>query len=147
MNYKWCRNNFSKWTFLFITEDIKLNTVIVEGGYMSGIPAKKHVQIKIHWLQKYSVPSVSTWWKHLFQQWLLRVFLGSSLSALHSEMVKSLPILHMKIALVLPSLMGIVDGLRSSSVDINVQLGSSQDFDYATQEHLFSSYSATPVWV
>ena len=28
----------------------QINTVIVEGGYMSGIPAKKHVQIKIHWL-------------------------------------------------------------------------------------------------
>ena len=40
MNYELCRINFSKWTFLFITEEIKLNTVIVEGGYMSGIPEK-----------------------------------------------------------------------------------------------------------
>ena len=40
---------FSKWTFLFITEEIKLNTVKIEGGYMSGIPVK-HVQIKLHWV-------------------------------------------------------------------------------------------------
>ena len=51
-------------------------------------------------------------------------------------MVKSLLILHVKIALVLPSLMGIVDGPQSSSLAmLNVQLGSSQDFDRATQEH------------
>jgi len=37
--------------FLFMTGEIKLNTVIVKGGYMSGIPAKnKRAQIKIHWL-------------------------------------------------------------------------------------------------
>ena len=64
--------------------------------------------------------------------------LGRSLAALYSEMVKSLPILHVKIALVLPSLMGIVDGLQSSSVTMNVKLGSRLDFDWATQEHLFS---------
>ena len=53
-------------------------------------------------------------------------------------MVKALPILHVKIAPVLPSLMGIVDGLRSSNLTINVHLGSSQDFNWATQEHLLS---------
>ena len=73
--------------------------------------------------------------------------LGRSLPALHSEMVTSLPILHVKIALVQPSLMEIVEGLRSSSLTINVKLGSSQDFDWATQEHIFSSYSDTPVWL
>ena len=73
--------------------------------------------------------------------------MGRSLPTLHSEMVKSLPILHVKIALVRPSLTGIVDGLQSSSLAINVNLGSSQDFDWATQEHLFSYYLATPVWL
>ena len=36
------------------------------------------------------------------------------------DMVKSLPIFHVKICLVLPSLMGIVDELQSSSLTINV---------------------------
>ena len=63
--------------------------------------------------------------------------MGRSLPVLHSEMVKSLPILHVKIALVLPSLMRIVDGLQSSSLTMNVQLGSSEDFDWDTEEHLF----------
>ena len=62
-------------------------------------------------------------------------------------MVKSLPIRHVKIVLVVESLMGIADGLQSSNLTINVQLGSSQDYDWATQEHLFSSYSAAPVWL
>ena len=57
-------------------------------------------------------------------------FGGRSLPALYNEMVKSLPILHVKIALVLPSLMVIVDGLKSSSLAMNVQLGSSQDFGW-----------------
>ena len=74
-------------------------------------------------------------------------FWGRSLPASYSEMVISLFILHVEIALVLPSLMGIVGGLQSSSLAINVKLGSSQDFDKATQEHSFSSYSATPVWL
>ena len=60
-----------------------------------------------------------------------------SLRALYSDIVKYLIILHVKIALVLPSLTGIVDGLQSSS----------QDLDWATQEHLFSSDSAAPVWL
>ena len=61
-------------------------------------------------------------------------FWGRSLPALHSEMVKSLPILHVKIALVLPSLMEIVvDGLQSSNLAINVKMGSSCGFDWATQ--------------
>ena len=64
--------------------------------------------------------------------------MGRSLLALHSEMVKSLPILNMKIALVLSSLMGFVDGLQSSSLAINIQLGSNQGFDWETQEHLLS---------
>ena len=34
--------------FLFITEEIKLNTVLVERGYISGTPAT-NVQIKMHW--------------------------------------------------------------------------------------------------
>ena len=41
-----------------------------------------------------------------------------------------------KIALVLTSLMEVVDGLQYSSLTINVQLGSSQDIHWATQEHL-----------
>ena len=41
-----CRNDFSKLTFLFITEEIKLNTIIVEGGYISGIPAKNMYKSK-----------------------------------------------------------------------------------------------------
>ena len=145
--YELCRNNFSKCTFLFITKVIKLNTVLVEWGYMSGTPVK-HVQIKIHWLYKYSEPlGVSWWWKKLLEQGLWWVFVVSSPQALHSEMVKSLSILHVKIARVLPSLMGIIDdGLQSSSIAVNVSLDSSQDFDWANQEHLFSSYSATPVW-
>ena len=73
--------------------------------------------------------------------------LGRYLPALYSEMVKFLSILHVKIALVLPSLMGIVDGLQSSSLTKNVQLGSSQDFHWTTQEHLFTSYSGTQVWL
>ena len=32
---------FPNYLFSFITEKIKLNTVIVEGSYMSGIPVKK----------------------------------------------------------------------------------------------------------
>ena len=52
-------------------------------------------------------------------------------------MVKFLPILHVKIARVLQSLMGIVDGMQSASLAINAQLGSSHDFDCATQEHFF----------
>ena len=32
--------------FLLITEEIKLNIVIVEGGYMSGIPAKNMYKSK-----------------------------------------------------------------------------------------------------
>ena len=52
-----CTNNFSTLTFLFITEEIKLNTAIVEGGYMSGIPAKnmllhqwpKHLKYARNW--------------------------------------------------------------------------------------------------
>ena len=40
MNYKLCRSNFSKFTFLFFSEEIKPNTVIVEGGYTSGIPTE-----------------------------------------------------------------------------------------------------------
>ena len=67
MNYKLCRNNFSKLTLLFITEGIKQNTAVVEGGDMAEIYAK-NVQIKINYLQRYSVPEVSTWWKHLLQQ-------------------------------------------------------------------------------
>ena len=74
-------------------------------------------------------------------------FGGKSPPALDSEMVKSLPIPHVKIALVLPSLMGIVDRLQSSCLVVNVQLGSSQDLDWITEEHLFSSYSATSVWL
>ena len=62
-------------------------------------------------------------------------------------MVKSLPVIHVKIALVLQNFMGIVNGLQSSSLTINVQLCSSQDFDWATQELLFSPHSATPVYV
>ena len=62
-------------------------------------------------------------------------------------MMKYLPILHVKIVLSLSSFIGIVDGLQSSSLTINVQLGLSQDFDWASQEHLFSSYSATPEWL
>ena len=60
---------------------------------------------------------------------------GRSRPAWHSDMVKSLLILHVKISLVLPSLMGIIDGLQSSHFAINVQLGLSQDFDWAAQEH------------
>ena len=132
--------------FLFITEMMKLNTVIVEGSYLSGIPVKTCTNQDSPVVKAFT-PYVSTWWKHLLQQWLLRVFLGRSPPALHSERVKPLPILQVKIVFVLPSLMGIVDGPRSSSLAINVPLGSSQDFDWATQEYLFSSYSATPVWI
>ena len=37
---------FQNECFIFITEDITLNTVIVEGGYMSGIPAKNMYKSK-----------------------------------------------------------------------------------------------------
>ena len=44
---------------------MKLNTVIVEGGYMSGIPAKKHVQIKIH-CKSIQPLRGQYWWKAPF---------------------------------------------------------------------------------
>ena len=113
---------------------------------MSGIAAKKQMQMKIHWLQKYSTPHVSTWWKHLLQQWLLWVFLGRSLPDLQWDgeiFICSSRENFSRSA----KFLEIVDGLKSSSLAINVQLSSSQDFDWATEEHLFSSYSATPVWL
>ena len=94
---------------------------------MSGIPAKnKSKFIGCKSIQPLrSVLGGSTFYSNDCYE----CFLGRSLAAFHSEMVKSLPILHVKIALVLPSLMGIVNGLQSSSLARNVNLGSSQDFE------------------
>ena len=44
MNY--VETIFPNELFLFITEEIKQNTVIDEGGYMSGIPAKNMYKSK-----------------------------------------------------------------------------------------------------
>ena len=99
---------------IFTIEEINLNIVIVEGGYMSGIIAKNMYKSKFS-----GCKSIHP----------LRLVLGGSnfcsndcyesfwvgLPALYREMVKYLPIFHVKIALVLPSMM-------RSLMDCNLQV-------------------------
>ena len=116
---KYVEKIFPNELFLFITEEIKLNTVIVEGGYMSGIPAKNMYKSKFTGCKSIQPPR-SVFGRITFcSNYCYKSLWGRSLLVLHSDMVKSLPILHVKIALVLPSLMGIVDGPQSSSLTIN----------------------------
>ena len=93
MNYELCRNNFFKINFFFIIEEIKLNTVIVDGSYISGILAKNMYKSKftgcksIQPLRQYlveapftamTVPSLFGSVSTSFAQWAGEIFSHSS---------------------------------------------------------------------
>jgi len=97
----------------------------------TGLVCDKDELIRFWWRSRSGSDNENFWvilhhweigWNREIARYLKKLWTDSERCrpVLHNDMVKSLPILHLKIALILPSFMEIIDGLQSSSLIINV---------------------------